>query len=475
MGTGLFASSDIATGQDVLYIKVPFVAVLDTARLEDTCSGCFGKKQFENDQIELKGCTGCQVVRYCDKACQAKDWKFAHSLECPIFRKLRPRILPNNARAVLRMVLRYGRQKYDEQDLAIFFQLETHIQEIRERNEDQWNRISLSAKAIKEYSGTAMQEELISAVGAKLDLNSFNLTNALYDRIGLYLHPYVALINHSCDYNSVFGFDGDELFVKAIRPIKKGDQIFISYVDVTNPYKIRQKELSDRYFFTCQCSQCKRGIDTPQDAFLTSASKDSSALEAAEEKAYRLMESVDVDVEPLQTVDQLMSAMHVLRQTSIWPISRQPYVSCRDELVTSLMFTGQFNKAFIQAAIRYIRVDPVVYRYDVHPIRHVHAWALAKLAIHLSQGTELNPDDSDAVQKAELNLSFIVWSILHELVKREPESCTVPSFKQLVRTTFQEVHTVLISNGVDQKTLKTEISKEWDKLERVIRAQLGKE
>lgn len=66
------------------------------------------------------------------------------------------------------MVLRYGRQKYDEQDLAIFFQLETHIQEIRERNEDQWNRISLSAKAIKEYSGTAMQEELISAVGAKV-------------------------------------------------------------------------------------------------------------------------------------------------------------------------------------------------------------------------------------------------------------------------------------------------------------------
>lgn len=67
MGTGLFASSDIATGQDVLHIKVPFVAVLDTARLEDTCSGCFGKKQFENDQIELKSCTGCQVVRYCDK------------------------------------------------------------------------------------------------------------------------------------------------------------------------------------------------------------------------------------------------------------------------------------------------------------------------------------------------------------------------------------------------------------------------
>ena len=102
------------------------------------------------------------------QTCQAKDWKFAHSLECPIFKKLRPRILPNNARAVLRMVLRYGRQKYNDQDLSIFFQLETHIREIREQNENQWSRISLSARAVKEYSGTAMKEEAIAAFGAKV-------------------------------------------------------------------------------------------------------------------------------------------------------------------------------------------------------------------------------------------------------------------------------------------------------------------
>ena len=44
----------------------------------------------------------------------------------------------------------------------------------------------------------------------KLDLNSFNFTTPFYDRIGLYLHPYAALINHSCDYNAVIGFDGDK-------------------------------------------------------------------------------------------------------------------------------------------------------------------------------------------------------------------------------------------------------------------------
>lgn len=66
MGNGLFATSDIKVGEDVLHGTVPFVAVLDTLRLEDTCSGCFGKRQMETD-AELKACTGCRVVKYCDR------------------------------------------------------------------------------------------------------------------------------------------------------------------------------------------------------------------------------------------------------------------------------------------------------------------------------------------------------------------------------------------------------------------------
>lgn len=306
-------------------------------------------------------------------------------------------------------------------------------------------------------------------------MNSFNLTNALYDRIGLYFHPYAALINHSCDYNSVVGFDGDELFVKAIQPIKKGEQIFISYIDTTSHYKIRQKELSERYFFDCQCSKCKQGTDGPEDSFLTPTPKDRSVLEAAEEKAYSLMQSATVETESSQVIDKLESAMHVLHQTSEWPITRQPYISIRDELITSLLSIGQFNKAFIQAAIRYICVDPVVYRHDAHPIRRVHAWALAKLAIHLSQGVEDNPHDSDALQNAQFNFSFIVWSILYRLVSTELESCTVPSFKRLVRSAFHEVHTVFTSNGVDPNDMKDEVKREWKKLDGIISAELGKE
>lgn len=57
MGNGLFAVEDIKVGEDVVHAKVPFVAVLDTPRLDDTCAGCFGKKQLQTGG-ELKACTG---------------------------------------------------------------------------------------------------------------------------------------------------------------------------------------------------------------------------------------------------------------------------------------------------------------------------------------------------------------------------------------------------------------------------------
>lgn len=102
------------------------------------------------------------------QTCQSKDWKFAHSLECAIFSKLKPRVLPVNARAVLRIVQRSARRKYTPQELDLFQQLETHEKEIRHENAPQWERIALSSKAVKAYSQTDTPEDTISAFGAKV-------------------------------------------------------------------------------------------------------------------------------------------------------------------------------------------------------------------------------------------------------------------------------------------------------------------
>lgn len=270
------------------------------------------------------------------------------------------------------------------------------------------------------------------------------------------------------------GFDGDELFVKAVRPIKKDEQVFISYIDTTTPYEVRRRELKERYFFDCQCPKCAKGTDTPEDRF-SGTPQDMSALEIAERQALELMQSASAaDTEPADAIKKLETAIHALHQTTVWPITRQPYASLRDQLIVLLLAAGDFTRAFIHAAIRYLRTDPVLYT-QAHPIRHVHAWTLAKLAIYLSQGSETSSSEPISFQDFDLNLHYIIWYVLADLASRQLDSCTVPSFKKLVGTNFAQVHQEFKANGVDPSTLKAVVSAEWRKFENFVQTALERE
>ena len=325
-------------------------------------------------------------------------------------------------------------------------------------------------------------------------MNSFNLTTALYDRLGLYQHPYASLINHSCDYNSIVGFDGDELFIKAIKPIKKDQQIFISYIDATNVYEIRQRELSERYYFECRCFKCEREV--------SSSNKEGypPAVLQEEKKAYHTLTTMEAasseESESPQhqqaITENLITAMQELRQaytTTTLPITtiitQQPYVSLRDELITSLLSTGSFSKAFLHSAIRYIHIDPIIYPYESHPIRQIHAFTLAKLIIHLSQAdTNTNTNPETKLEHSmntpklnlnlNLNLNIILLSILYRLMTKQPKSCTVPGFKHLVGVVFRDVSYAfsVYTQVQDMDYLNVEIDREWGKLRDFLGGEL---
>ncbi|KAL4965633.1 S-adenosylmethionine-dependent methyltransferase [Aspergillus stella-maris] len=442
----------------------------DTARLKDTCSVCFGRRQLAagpEEQIVLRACTGCQVVKYCDKArktlppraCQAKDWKFAHSRECAIYKNLQPKVLPINARALLRVVVRCGMKKnsYTAEELDVFRSLETHIREMREGDKAQFERIALTSKAVKAYSGTDFEEEVLSAFGAKLDVNSFNLTNALYDRIGLYLHPYAALLNHSCDYNAVPGFDGDELHIKAIRPIAKDEQITISYIDTTYPTRTRQKELKERYFFTCQCSKCSSINKPPEPA--GDAAKD----------AYALLESgnAGADKTKLDAITKLLIASRL-------PKTQQPFVSILDEVIAAEI-SDSYKDAFLNSALRFSRMDPIVYPHPSHPLRAVHAWTLAKITVHISQvdpGLTI-PEFIKGSGQISLDYGLLAWTLLAELHAKEDQYATVPGFRGMVKRAFAEVHGEFMRNGMDPRRMGEDIRAEWGKLGRIVNGYWG--
>jgi len=75
--------------------------------------------------------------------------------------------------------------------------------------------------------------------------------------IGIGLYPIAALVNHSCVPNCVAIFSGSELRIRAIRPIKPGDEITISYTEIGDSTQERQKELLNHFYFKCNCVKCQ--------------------------------------------------------------------------------------------------------------------------------------------------------------------------------------------------------------------------
>ncbi|KAK2738631.1 hypothetical protein FQN57_006949 [Myotisia sp. PD_48] len=477
-GFGLFALKTINAGDEVAYTQNSFSAVLDTDKLADACSNCFGTRMLlvqaleppewgtrDKDIIGLKACTGCRVVKYCDKICQSQNWAAGHKAECALFKKLHPRILPINARALLRIIFHRASKKFEAlQDTAMFNQLNTHLKEIAETNKEQHERILLSAKAVHEYSETKLDLDLIIDYCAKLEINGFTLTTPFYDRIGLCVQPYSAFANHSCDPNAVVGFDAGAVILRAVRNIEKDEQVYISYVDSTNPFETRQKELSERYFFQCKCSKCLLKGNTREDTFLPLPSSapalDIAVLKEAKKKALDLLAtSKTPGISTSSAVVKIRSAMKVLRNTKVWPITRQPYPLLRDELIVALVENGAFYAALGQAAIRHLRVDPILYPQEQHPIRATHAWALVTILSSLMRyqlGEHVRGEE--LYIRFNFNLAELNYDVGRSLCKIAKYQ--TPTIKEIFEAGFQKFR------GAEDDGMQ--MARYWDRLETYV-------
>jgi hypothetical protein len=75
--------------------------------------------------------------------------------------------------------------------------------------------------------------------------------------IGVGIFPLVAMLNHSCTPNALFvSSESGKMHVRAIKPIKEGEEVCVSYVDLFAPKWDRQGSLLSSKFFWCECSRC---------------------------------------------------------------------------------------------------------------------------------------------------------------------------------------------------------------------------
>lgn len=101
--------------------------------------------------------------------------------------------------------------------------------------------------------------KLILHVFSLLEVNSFGVANAKSQiRVGTGLYYPTNLLDHSCDPNAIAVFRDRKQFIIAIKPIKKGDPVNISYIDqAIESAEERKFVLARDYYFSCVCSRCQ--------------------------------------------------------------------------------------------------------------------------------------------------------------------------------------------------------------------------
>ena len=64
------------------------------------------------------------------------------------------------------------------------------------------------------------------------------------------------IMNHSCLPNTIFGEVGGKIIFKAGMDIKKGNEIYDNYIDITQCKLKRKEHLLSQYGFICNCERC---------------------------------------------------------------------------------------------------------------------------------------------------------------------------------------------------------------------------
>ena len=247
-------------------------------------------------------------------------------------------------------------------------------------------------------------------------MNIFSHTSPTWENLGLSLDNVVSVANHSCDPNCMIVCDGPSVYLRSLKPIKKGDELLISYFPTDNPYWRRQQLLKEKYFFDCRCTKCTLGPTLKEDKFANSldifeaekwnkvmketfgktqpdrcsatrigSGPVAEALANLEgllfERDQKMTRVDDVN----DTLKQQIKLLEICRDTKMFPVYREPFATLRQSIIPLFLYNGDIVPACAHAVILYLHVFPVMYPKPFHPLRFSHTWALLSLLLYTSQ------------------------------------------------------------------------------------------
>ncbi|KAM9971991.1 hypothetical protein ACTFIW_011981 [Dictyostelium discoideum] len=308
-GRYLIATRDIQIGEDLLKCKSYFAVTSETLKTT-SCFNCI--KQLPSViKLSLK-CNQCNEIWYCNEQCKNENINKHQHYECKFYKKLKSpklKVHPNfdietftEIRMIVGLLSRYYQDillnnKFIEQQLNnnnnnnnnnndeqltntlddVFDLVENQVTE--ESNPAAKERIDSIVEFISELfylvllGSTTTTKSIINDNNDKIEMirkineksrsiihktrcNQFGIWTKNDKCIGVAVSPSSSYFNHSCIPNCTDVRDGSNMTFKSLYPIKKGDQLTISYIELDQPIQDRKDELKYGYYFDCICPRC---------------------------------------------------------------------------------------------------------------------------------------------------------------------------------------------------------------------------
>lgn len=331
--------------------------------------------------------------------------------------------------------------------------------------------------------------------------NAFTLASPVDGvKFGIGFDNTICAANHSCDPNVVMTFLQPKVELRALRPIKSGEEIFVKYVDVTNPIGVRQAELKETYFFDCKCSKCSKGTKSAEDRFAqdpeelparyhaiadtlikkhdaqlshflasppddaTTAQKRVAAMEA---EAFVISGTTLGGGDSVQSDEEtIRNALKMCLDSGMWSHARQPVPQLCRQLFQMYIETGSPYRAFRIGLKAYFEILPKVSPQEFYPDRLIDTWGLATVANILCGPafTEIYGE----LQASGVDLRVVFIGLLFDVYDQLPRMYGLASpFGKVIENTFKQI---VAGMGLSEADLRERIKQTWPSLETAARS-----
>jgi SET and MYND domain-containing protein len=201
-------------------------------------------------------------------------------------------------------------------------------------------------------------------------------------------------------------FDGRSVALRALEPVSKGEQLFISYITATEDRLSRQTALKQRYFFDCQCEKCSKD-ESPYSTFLRYVPKAEGRIDVFCNSKHLINEASGLIKVTGGLISDLTRANKYLQQSQALAEQRaakeqvlkkganscstkhkqfalHPFPKIMHELYLNYLDISSFLNALIVLLFLFLNCDVYNYPQIHHPVRVIRLFTIAKLLKHIS-------------------------------------------------------------------------------------------